>query len=231
MCGRFTQRYSWREVHAFLNLQGPARNLRPRYNVSPSQEVAAVRAGEDGRRRLSMLRWGLIPGWAKDPRIGYKLINARSETASVKPSFRAAFRARRCLVPVDGFYEWTGRGQTRQPWLIGFEDDALFAFAGLWERWTVPGGATLPGSLAQHTAGDVVETCTILTTSANETLAPLHHRMPVILAPDEFDPWLAGREVSLDPFPAPAMTVRPVATRVNSPANDDPECVAPITLL
>ena len=229
MCGRFTQRYSWREVHAFLGLRGPPRNLRPRYNVSPSQEVAAVRAGEDGRR-LSMLRWGLIPGWATDPRIGYKLINARAETASVKPSFRAAFRARRCLLPVDGFYEWTGRGRTRQPWLIGFEDDALFAFAGLWERWTAPAGVALPGTLAQHAPGDVIETCTVLTTSANEVLAPLHHRMPVILAPEEFDPWLSGGNVPLDPFPAQSMFVRAVGTRVNSPANDDPGCVEPVNL-
>ena len=230
MCGRFTQRYSWREVHAFLNLRGPPRNLRPRYNVAPSQEVAAVRADEEGRR-LSMLRWGLIPGWAKDTHIGYKLINARAETASAKPSFRAAFRARRCLIPADGFYEWTGRGSTRQPWLIGLENDTLFAFAGLWERWKVPEGRVLTGSLAAYAPGDVVETCVILTTAANEALASLHHRMPVILSPDEFGPWLAGDMVPLDPFPAPSMTVRPVSTRVNSPSNDDPGCVESVTLV
>ena len=229
MCGRFTQRYSWREVHAFLSLRGAPRNLRPRYNIAPSQEVAAVRAGEGGRG-LSMLRWGLIPGWAKDARIGYKLINARAETVSAKPSFRAAFRARRCLIPADGFYEWTRRGSIRQPWLIGLRDDALFAFAGLWERWTVPDGLALPGSLAAHAPGDVVETCTILTTTANEALADLHHRMPVILSTDEFDPWLAGERVPLDPCPPEAMTVHPVGTLVNSPKNDNPECVDPVTL-
>ena len=230
MCGRFTQRYSWREVHAFLSLRGPPRNLRPRYNVAPSQEVAAVRADDRGRG-LSMLRWGLIPGWARDVRIGYKLINARAETASTKPSFRAAFRARRCLIPADGFYEWTGRGSARQPWLIGLEDGALFAFAGLWERWTVPDGQALPASLAEYGPGDAIETCTILTTSANEALASLHHRMPVILSPGEFDPWLAGENVPLDPCPAEAMTVRAVSTRVNSASNDDPGCVEPVTLL
>ena len=230
MCGRFTQRYSWREVHAFLSLHGPPRNLRPRYNVAPSQEVAAVRAGEHGRR-LSMLRWGLIPGWAKDVRIGYKLINARAETAHAKPAFRAAFRARRCLVPADGFYEWTGRGSGRQPWLIGLANGALFAFAGLWERWRVPDGRVLPGSFAAYAPGDTVETLTILTTTANEAVAPVHHRMPVILGPDEFDPWLAGEPVPLDPFPPDAMVVHPVSTRVNSPANDDSGCVERITLL
>ena len=228
MCGRFTQRYSWREVHAFLSLRGPSRNLRPRYNIAPSQEVAAVRAGEHGRG-LSMLRWGLIPGWASDVRIGYKLINARAETARTKPSFRAAFRARRCLIPADGFYEWTGRGSARQPWLIGLEDGALFAFAGLWERWTVPAGQALPASLAEYGPGDAIETCTILTTPANEALASLHHRMPVILSPDEFDPWLAGENVPLDPCPPEPMVLHRVGTRVNSASNDDPQCVERIT--
>ena len=230
MCGRFTQRFSWREVHAFLTLREPPRNLRPRYNVAPSQEVAAVRDGAHGRR-LSMLRWGLIPGWAKDARIGYKLINARSETANTKPAFRAAFRARRCLIPADGFYEWTSRDSTRQPWLIGLEDGALFAFAGLWERWSVPDGHVLTGSLAAYVPGDAIETCTILTTSANEAVAPVHHRMPVILTPDEFDPWLAGENVPFDPYPAQAMTLHPVSTRVNAPSNDDPGCMERITLV
>lgn len=230
MCGRFTQRFSWREVHAFLTLNGPPRNLRSRYNVAPSQEVAAVRAGEHGRE-LSMLRWGLIPGWARDARIGNKLINARAETASAKPAFRAAFRARRCLIPADGFYEWTGRESTRQPWLIGLENGALFAFAGLWERWMVPDGCVLTGSLAACAPGDTVETCTILTTSATDELARLHHRMPVILPPDEFDPWLAGERVLLTPYTAQTLTVHPVGTRVNTPSNDDPECVERVGLV
>ena len=190
--------------------------------------MAAVRADEHGRG-LSMLRWGLIPGWAGDVRIGYKLINARAETASTKPSFRAAFRARRCLIPADGFYEWTGRGPARQPWLIGLENGALFAFAGLWERWTVPDGQALPASLAAYGPGDAIETCTILTTSANEAVAPVHHRMPVILAPDEFDPWLAGESVPLDSFAPEPMVLHRVGTRVNSASNDDSKCVERIT--
>ena len=128
-----------------MDLVGPPLNLRPRYNVAPSQDVAVARAADPGSqsgagegRTLSMMRWGLIPAWAKDHAIGHKLINARSETAAQKPSFRSAFRRRRCLIPADGFYEWQGRGRTRQPWLFGLRGGAPFAFAGLWERWTVP---------------------------------------------------------------------------------------------
>ncbi|MCY4551940.1 MAG: SOS response-associated peptidase [Defluviicoccus sp.] len=226
MCGRFTQRFSWRELHALLDLAGPAANLRPRYNVAPGQTVAAVRA-DGGVRRLAMLRWGLIPSWAKDARIAYKLINARSETAGEKPSFRAAMRARRCLIPADGFYEWTRRGTVRQPWLIAREDGAPFVFAGLWERWTVPRGAVLTGSLAELRPGEAIETCTVLTAAANQALAPLHHRMPVILAPDSFDPWLRGEAVPLGPAPSDGIVFHPVSTLVNKPANDDPRCIEP----
>ena len=161
MCGRFTQRFSWREVHTFLRLgtPGPALNLRPRYNLAPSQNAAVVR-DEDGERRLSMLRWGLIPGWAKDPSIGNKLINARAETAAVKPSFGAAYSKHRCLVPADGFYEWRREGEVRQPWLIAPREGGVVAFAGLWERWRVPEGAVLRGSLSERRSGDIVETFT-----------------------------------------------------------------------
>ena len=230
MCGRFTNRFTWKELHERLDLIGAPLNLRPRYNVAPSQDVAVARADDEGRT-LSMLRWGLIPAWAKDPTIGHKLINARSETAAQKPSFRSAFRHRRCLIPADGFYEWQRRGKTRQPWLFGLRDGAPMVFAGLWERWTVPAGATLNGSLAERSPGDAVETCTILTTAANGTVAPVHGRMPVILPSDAWDAWLAGKEVALGPYPADAMTAHPVSTHVNRPANDDPRCVEPATLL
>ena len=230
MCGRFTQRLSWAELYELMDLIGAPLNLPPRYNVAPSQDVAAVRASEAGRR-LSMLRWGLIPAWARDAAIGHKLINARSETAAQKPSFRSAFRHRRCLVPADGFYEWRRSGGTRQPWLFGLRDGAPMMFAGLWERWTVPEGAALTGSLAERRPGDAVETCTILTTAANGTVAPVHGRMPVILPPDDWDAWLAGGQVPLDPCPADAMTAWPVSTHVNRPANDDPRCIEPVSLL
>ena len=228
MCGRFTQRFSLREIQELLGLAGPAANLRPRYNVAPGQEVAAVRA-EGGERRLAMLRWGLIPAWAKDPKIGYRTINARVETAAEKPSFRAAWRTRRCLIPADGFYEWARRGEGKQPWLFQPADGGAFAFAGLWERWTVRKGAPLPASMAELGPGDAVETCTILTTAANETVAPVHGRMPVILPWEAHGPWLAGEDVPLAPYPADAMTAHPVSTHVNRPANDDPRCVEPVT--
>ena len=229
MCGRFTNRLSWRELHELLDLAGTPLNLRPRYNVAPGQDIAVVRTSEDGRG-LAMLRWGLIPAWARDPVIAWKLINARSETAAEKPSFRAAFRHRRCLIPADGFYEWKRRGGTRQPWLFGLPDGAPFAFAGLWEQWRIPEGAALTGSLAQRSTGDAVETCTILTTAANDTVAPVHGRMPVILPEDAYGPWLAGEQVPLAPYPADAMTAHPVSTLVNRAANEDPRCVEPIVL-
>ena len=235
MCGRFTQRMTWRELHERLDLIGTPLNLRPRYNVAPSQDVAVVRAADTGSqsgagngRTLAMLRWGLIPAWAREPNIGYKLINARAETAAEKPSFRTAYRHRHCLIPADGFYEWKREGKNRQPWLFGLSDGEPFVFAGLWERWTVPTGAALTGSLAERAPGDAVETCTILTTSANETVAPVHGRMPVILPPDSWDPWLAGEVMPLAPYPADAMTAHPVSTLVNRPANDDPRCVEPV---
>ena len=169
----------------------------------------------------------ILLSWAKDQAIGHKLINARSETAAEKPSFRSAFRHRRCLIPADGFYEWAkaARGRAKQPWLFQMKDGSGFAFAGLWESWRVPGGLALTGSLAELGPGDTLETCTILTTRANETVAPVHHRMPVILPPAAFDPWLGGDEVPLAPYPAAAMTAHPVSPLVNKPANDDERCV------
>ena len=225
MCGRFTQRFSWREVHAYVSLIGPAANLRPRYNLAPSQSAAVVRGGADGRR-LSMLRWGLIPAWAKEPGIGHKLINARAETAAAKPSFRAAFARRRCLVPVDGFYEWRREGPVRQPWLIAPRDGGLMAFAGLWERWRVPEGVKLPGSLAERRPGETIETFAILTTEANETMRALHHRMPVVLLPETFQPWLSGEEVELGPVCEDLLAMHRVDRAANNPRHDGPGCIA-----
>ena len=237
MCGRFTQRLSWRELYELLDLVGAPMNLRPRYNVAPGQDVAVVRAadpgsrsGAGGGRTPAMLRWGLISAWAKDPAIAWKLINARSETAAQEPSFRAAYRHRRCLIPADGFYEWRREGKTRQPWLFGLRDGAPFAFAGLWERWTVPAGAALTGSLTERSPGDAIDTCTILTAAANGTVTPVHGRMPVILPRDAYGHWLAGQDVPLAPCPADDMTAHPVSTLVSRPANDDPRCVEPVAL-
>lgn len=225
MCGRILQRFAWDDLCAFLRIEGPPANLRPRYNLAPSQSAAVVR-NDAGERRLSLVRWGLIPAWAKDANIGHKLINARAETAAVRPAFRAAFAKRRCLVPADGFYEWRREGAVRQPWLVARRDGAPMAFAGLWEHWKVPEGAALRGSLAERRPGEVVETFTLLTTEANATLRALHHRMPVILAAEAFEPWLAGEDIRLGPAPEDWLATHRVGLRVNDPRNDDPECVA-----
>ena len=213
-------------MHAFLSLlRGPAVNLRPRYNVAPGQRAAVVRDGGGGWR-LERLRWGLVPGWAKDPRIGYRCINARAETAHSKPAFRSAYRTRRCVVPVDGFYEWSGKGAARQAWLIERPDGALFCLAGLWERWPVREGVALSGELAALRPGDVLETFAVLTTEAHETLASIHHRMPVVVATEDFDRWLLGEDVALGP--AAGLVARRVGARVNNARHDDPRCVAPL---
>ena len=212
-------------MHAYLSLIGRAANLRPRYNLAPSQSAAVVRSDADGRR-LSLLRWGLIPAWAKKPSIGHRLINARVETAAVKPSFRAAFAKRRCLVPADGFYEWRREGSVREPWFIFSRDGEPMAFAGLWERWRVPQGVELPGSLAEHRPGDLVETFAILTTEANAIMRSLHDRMPVILPPEVFQPWLSGDEVELGPASNDLLAMHRVDRAVNNPRYDGPGCLA-----
>lgn len=226
MCGRFTQRFSWAEVRGFLDLAGPAVELTPRYNVTPGQAVAAARA-RDGENRLSALRWGLIPSWSRLPATR-RPINARAETVAEKPMFRDAFRARRCLIPADGFYEWARRGGVNQPYLIARADGGLMAFAGLWERWRVPEVGALPKFLAGAAPGDAVETCAILTMIASAAVALVHDRMPVVVPPALFGAWLEGHDIPLDPASDIELTLRPVGTWVNSPAHDDPRCVEPL---
>jgi putative SOS response-associated peptidase YedK len=217
MCGRYTLASPDEIVAETFGLD-EVPTLRPRYNIAPTQKVAVVRR-EGSRRRLAELRWGLIPSWAKDPAIGNKLINARAETLAEKPAFRSAFRARRCLVVADGFYEWAKAAGRKQPWYFHLRDARPFGLAGLWERW--------PGE-----GGEPLETCTIITTAANELLAPVHDRMPVILEPGAFDAWLdpgsgKGLVELLRPLPAEAMAAYPVSLLVNSPGNDTPACIAP----
>ena len=185
--------------------------------MAPTQLAAVVR--NEDVRRLRMLRWGLIPRGARDPAIGNRLINARAETASVRPSFRAAFAARRCLVPVDGFFEWERSGRRRQPWLIRMRGGGPFGLAGLFERWRAP-----PRSRDEAGAA-TLETFTILTTEANEVVRPIHDRMPVIVPPDAFERWLGGGDVPLGPHPPDPMEAFRVGTLVNSPAHDEPSCV------
>ena len=220
MCGRFTQASSWEETAELFELAEIPDDLPPRYNVAPTQRAAVVR--NEGVRRLRMLRWGLIPSGATDPAIGSRLINARAETAGVRPSFREAFRARRCLVPVDGFFEWERLGRRRQPWLFRMREGGPFALAGLFERWRAPPRFREAGGAEE------LETFTILTTDANEVVGPVHDRMPALLHPPAFEPWLGGGEVPLGPYPAEAMTAFRVNPVVNSPANDDPRCIEPL---
>lgn len=194
--------------------------LEPRYNIAPTQLVPTVlRKPEHSDRRLELLRWGLIPSWAKEPAIGARLINARAETVTEKPSFRAAFRHRRCLVVADGFYEWQRQERKKQPFYFRLQDGQPFAFAGLWEHWEAPDGQT-------------IESCTILTTEANEVLRPIHDRMPVILEPKDYDLWLEPAvqkpdllQQLLRPYRSEAMTCYAVSTKVNNPANNSPECI------
>ena len=194
--------------------------LRPRYNVAPSQNIPIVRE-EGEKRRFALARWGLIPHWAKDTKIGYSTINARAETVAEKPAFRNAFKHRRCLIPADGFYEWQAiaGSKVKQPWFIALQDREPMVFAGLWERWRSPEGEDL-------------ESCSIIVTDANELMRSIHDRMPVILAPGDWSAWLeseAKDAVSLQsllkPYPARGMTAWSVSTQVNSPRNDSVECM------
>jgi len=222
MCGRFTLF----EADTLLSRDFGVSAfplLAPRYNIAPSQPVAAVRAAPAGAgRELAFLRWGLIPSWSKDPAIGNRLINARAETAHEKPSFRNAFRRHRCLIPSSGFYEWQRLERGKQPYFVRMRDRRLFAFAGLWDRWEGPDEV-------------VIETCTILTTAANAVLAPIHDRMPVILPPAEYARWIDPALRDADslaplfvPFPPEGMLAIPVSPRVNAPTVDDEKCVAPL---
>ncbi|MHB8897663.1 MAG: SOS response-associated peptidase [Thermoguttaceae bacterium] len=223
MCGRFTLKTP---VSALAQQFGAIADIvfKPRFNIAPSQPIAVVRVRPESvppRPEIVPLRWGLVPGWAKDPSMGNRMINARSESAAEKPAFRAAFRRRRCLVPADGFFEWQRRGKMRQPYYIGRADERPFAMAGLWESWEGP----------DHSS---VETCTILTTEANGLLEPIHDRMPVILHDEACGEWL-GSEPSdpgrlarlLVPFDAGLMKLHPVSSYVNRPENEGPECIAP----
>jgi putative SOS response-associated peptidase YedK len=220
MCGRYTLTVDAAILGDLFDLE-PLTDLEPRYNIAPTQRMPIVRNGRDGERSWSRARWGLIPSWAKDKKIGSRLINARAETVAAKPSFRSAYKHRRCLVPTDGFYEWVETPDGKRPHHIRFGDRRPFAFAGLWEVW-------------RPEDGDAIESYTILTTEANDLIGELHHRMPVIVPPERFDDWIGreplspeAAETMLLPFPAEDMEIVVVSTRVNSPRNDDPECLEP----
>ena len=222
MCGRFTLQ-SPADLLKDLFLLAEVPEMRPRYNVAPGQDVAVVVAdAETGDRRLQLFRWGLVPFFAKDPAIGNRMINARAETLAEKPSFRAAYKRRRCLVPADGFYEWRTDARGKTPCHITLKDRPLFAFAGLWESWKMP-------------TGDRLRSFTIITTSANEKIAEVHDRMPVILDPEAHASWLdpkvletAGIAPLLVPYPADRVTYREVSRRVNDARCDEASILDPL---
>lgn len=223
MCGRFSLGVDAKTLAAQFDLfETPA--WTPRYNIAPTQEIlVVVQDPTTARRQARRHRWGLVPSWAKDPAIGSQLINAQAETAATKPAFRAAFRKRRCLILADGFFEWKKENRHKQPYCIRLLDGRPFAFAGLWEHWEGP-------------EGKAIASCTILTATPNDLLRPLHHRMAVILPSSEYGRWLdpriqdpGGLQPLLRPYPADEMTAYPVSTVVNSPANDGPGCLEPLS--
>jgi putative SOS response-associated peptidase YedK len=223
MCSRYSLTSPPEAVRSYFGYRNEA-SFPPRYNIAPSQPVAIVRLDPMGERELALVRWGLIPSWVKDPREFSTLINARSETAAEKPSFRAAMRHRRCLVPVDGFYEWTGPAGDKRPSLFRSKSGGPMAFAGLWEHWM---GAD----------GSEVDTMAILTTSANATVRPVHDRMPVILPPEAFATWLDVQHVTataaallLRPSEATLLECVAVSKSVNNPRNEGPALHAPFTV-
>jgi putative SOS response-associated peptidase YedK len=221
MCGRYRLSRRKQLVEEYFD-SAAEEDWVPRYNIAPTQPVPIIRQNpKEPRRELSLVRWGLIPWWAKDPSGAAGMINARSETAATKPAFRDALKLRRCLIPADGFYEWKKTGKSKQPYCFQVNDGQLFAFAGLWDRWKDP-------------SGQWIKSCSILTTTPNSVTSAVHDRMPVILDPDSYNLWLDPglqdvRVVSdiLKPYEAQVMRCYPVSSRVNHVANDDEECSRP----
>lgn len=222
MCGRYRLSRRKQIVEEYFEVTGED-DWIPRYNIAPTQPVPIIRQHPtEPRRKLSLVRWGLIPSWAKDTSGAATMINARSETAATKPAFRDALKSRRCLVPADAFYEWQRTGKTKQPFCFEVGDGELFAFAGLWDRWRAPDGSWL-------------RSCSILTTTPNTLTATVHDRMPVILDPSNYDLWLDPGMTNIEaasdllkPFEAQLMRAYPVSPRVNNVANDDAGCSAPV---
>jgi putative SOS response-associated peptidase YedK len=223
MCGRFTLTVDPAELQdAFADFKFPAK-FAPRFNIAPSQPILAI--PNDGKDKADFFVWGLIPSWAKDPAIANRLINARGETLSEKPAFRGVYKYKRCLILANGFYEWKSQPgtKTRVPHFIHLKSGAVFAFAGLWDEWHSSDGSTL-------------RSCTIVTTSPNDLMSKIHNRMPVILQPSDYAEWLdasprapASLAHLIQPFPADLMEAYPVSTLVNSPANDHPDCLEPVS--
>lgn len=223
MCGRFTLTVSAEELQQIFPEISVPELYAPRYNIAPSQPLAAIALNSLGKPTLQHFQWGLVPVWAKDPSIGQKLINARAETITEKPSYRTAFQKRRCLVLADGFYEWQAGTdpKSKTPMYIQLQDGKPFTIGGLWESW-------------RSAEGDLLLSCTLVTTSANELLRPVHERMPVIIPPQERRAWLDARtpieqaQALCRPYPAPQMRYYAVSNHVNSPFNEGATCILPV---
>ncbi len=222
MCGRFGLWPDPQEVQSHFQLQEPL-PLGPRYNIAPGQEILAIGQDSNQVRKPSMLHWGLIPHWAKEAKTGYKMINARAESLWAKPAYKAAAKRRRCLIPASCFFEWKRKEQgAKQPYCIRPKNGELFAFAGIWEHWE------------DSQSGQVINSCAIVTTQANEAVSELHDRMPVIVSPADYDVWLDRRveqpenlQDLLEPSPNGELAMYPVSTEVNSPKNDHPGVIEP----
>lgn len=214
MCGRFAF-YSPSEATAALFGVDGALAVEPRYNIAPTQFVAAIRENEGKQRELTMLRWGLVPFWAKDPAVGNRMINARAETVAEKPSYRAAFKHRRCVVLADGFYEWHREGDVKIPHYISLSSGEPFGLAALWESWT------------DKVSGESLNTTTLITTAANDFMQPLHHRMPVILQSETANEWMSGSNEILENVTElmPALQAWPVDRRVNNARNQGEDLI------
>lgn len=220
MCGRFTLHHSKEQLEERFQVEQTAVAFEPRYNIAPTQPVAVVLQHQ--KRTLEAFKWGLVPFWAKDAKIGSRMINARAETIAEKPAYRAALKQRRCLIPASGFYEWKKEGKEKRPTYIHFDDGRPLSMAGLWEEWTSPDD-------------EVLHTCTIVTTEANDFMASIHHRMPVLFTAEQEEVWL---DSSLDdpgklaallrPYSGSDMAAHPVSKQVNIPAYDAPDCIAPL---
>ena len=221
MCSRFSVTSPSEAVRSYFNYENDV-EFPPQYNISPTDPVLVVRIGMTGERELQPMRWGLIPSWVKDPDNFSTLINARSETANEKPSFRNAMKRRRCLIPANGFYEWAGPKGHKHAYHIAKHDGSIMAFAGLWENWL---GAD----------GTEMETVTVLTREPNAVVAKIHNRMPQIIDPDQFEPWLDCKEVSakdalalLKPVPDDLLNLIEVSTRVNNPTYKEADVQEPL---
>lgn len=217
MCGRFALKTPTAQLASRFKLDEVV-EVTPRFNISPGTDIPAIRYSPEGKRVMHLLRWGLVPHWAKDPSIGAKLSNARGETVADKPSFREAFKHRRCLVPADGFYEWKAEGKQKKPYFFSLKSGEPFALGGLWESWRTPDGG-------------ILRTCCLITTQPNEIMLPVHDRMPVIVSPDQYEAWLTGEPddalALVKPYPNGEMQAWAVSKRVSRSGEEGDDLIRP----